>query len=371
MHTEKDRVVDRLYPRVRETLHQIRPYVPGRPAADVMREFGLADVVKLASNENPFGTSPRAREAVFEAAREMHRYPDGATTSLRKAIAAHLALNSDQVLVSNGSDEMIKMVSETFLQPGDEVVAPFPSFAQYGFGANVMGAKMVHAPLTPTFFYDVDALLARITERTKIVYLCSPNNPTGTWLTHAQAESYMARVPDHVLTVFDEAYVEYVDAIDPLDTLRWVREGRAVLSFRTFSKMYGLAGLRLGYALGNPGILSFIEKVREPFNANALAQCAAEAALLDTAFVEMVRRKTKEGRRQLEAGVQALGYHTVPSQGNFSLVYTGNGRETFERLQRLGVIVRAGFPGLDAYIRVSIGTFEENERFLQALATLS
>lgn len=361
-------VAQRLLSQVRPQLQRIRPYVPGRPIEDVQKEFGLTAVDKLASNENPIGPSPKALAAIAGMLGELNRYPDGAAQDVRTAIAARMGLTPAHVFVGNGSDEIIKMIAETFLSPGDEVVTPFPSFAQYSFGAHIMGATVVNVPLAEGFRYDLPRMLASITERTKIVYLCSPNNPTGTWLSHRETADFVAQVPDDVVVVCDEAYIEYVDEPDPLDSLQFIREGKTVLSLRTFSKMYGLAGIRLGYALGDPGLINFMHQVREPFNANSVAQAAAVAALTDSEHVARCREANQAGREQLYAGLSALAVPYIKTQGNFLIADVGDGLAVFEQLQRRGVIVRAGFPGLDRYVRISIGTAEENERCLQALA---
>jgi len=365
---EQSDLEQRLRPLVRATLHQIRPYVPGRPIADVAREFGLTEgIVKLASNENPLGPSPAAQEAVLRMVTELHRYPDGAAQDLRGAIASHIGLTPAHIFVGNGSDEIIKMISETFLSPGDEVVAPHPSFGQYAFGAHLMGARVVQVPFGDDFSYDVDAFARAVTPRTKLLYLCTPNNPTGVHLTHSEVDSLLRRLRDDIIVILDEAYLEYVDAPDPVDSRVWVRAGRPVISLRTFSKMYGLAGLRLGYGVADPALVRFLHQVREPFNANAVAQAAAAAALGDTAYVERVRAANAAGKEQYYRGLEALGAHAVRSQANFVLARVGDGEAVFAALLRRGVIVRAGFPTLDAFIRISVGTEAENSRCLAAL----
>ncbi len=360
-------VVDRVRPLVRENLHAIAPYVPGRPIADVMSEYGLQDVVKLASNENPWGPSPKVVAALQHALGAIHRYPDGAAKDLRAAIASQHGLQPESVLVSNGSDEMIKMLSETFLDHGDEVVVPYPSFAQYSSGAMVMGATIVQAPLRENLEYDIEAMVKSISPRTKLVYLCTPNNPTGTWLTHEQVRYFLDQIPQNIVVALDEAYLEYVTSTDPVRSLEFIREGRPVLSLRTFSKIYGLAGLRLGYALGDPQFLAFVNQVREPFNVNVLAQTAALAALSDQEHVALIREKNDQGRKQYYEALDQLGISYCKTQANFILVNVGDGLAIFDAMQQLGVIVRAGFAGLSQYVRISIGTTDENERCLQAL----
>ncbi len=353
---------------VRPNLLAIKPYVPGRTIADVQKEFALQDVVKLASNENPLGPSPKAIQAIQDLLSELNRYPDGATQDVRQAIAQHIQVEPHQVFVGNGSDEIIKMIAETFLQPGDEMIVPYPSFAQYNFGAQVMGAQVISVPLTQEFQYDFAAMREHITARTKLIYVCSPNNPTGTWATHSDVKDFLEDLPNHVIVVLDEAYVEYVNSPDPLQSLVFIAEGKTVLSLRTFSKMYGLAGLRVGYALGNPELIRYLHQVREPFNVNAVAQVGAAAALLDHEYVTRCREVNEAGRMQYYSGLEKLGVQYIPTQGNFLLVKVGNGIRVFEDLERHGVIVRAGFLGLDEYVRISIGTEEENRRCLDALA---
>ena len=231
-----------------------------------------------------------------------------------------------------------------------------------------MGATVVPVPLSSGFEYDLDSIREHVTEKTKLVYLCSPNNPTGTSLSHRAAAHFIESLPEKVIVVCDEAYLEYVDTPDPLRSIEWVKAGKPVLSLRTFSKMYGLAGMRLGYAIGNPSLIRYLHQVREPFNVNAMAQAAAIAALGDEAHVQKSREMNRLGKEQLYRGFERLGIPYIPTQGNFLMAEVGNGMQVFQELQKKGVIVRAGFPGIPEYIRVSIGTTEENEQFLKALA---
>ena len=355
-------------PLVRDTLLSIRPYVPGRPIKDVMKEYQVEHVIKMASNENPVGPSPKAIAAIEDMLADLNRYPDGAAQDLRQALAAHVGLSDAAVFVGNGSDEVIKMIAETFLQPGDEMVVPFPSFSQYDFGAQVMGATVIPMPLANGFQYDLAEMRKHVTANTKLVYLCSPNNPTGTWLTHRATAQFIDSLPENVIVICDEAYLEYVDTPDPLRSIELIRAGKPVLSLRTFSKMYGLAGMRLGYALGNPTLIRYLHQVREPFNVNAMAQAAAIAALGDVDHVQKSRAVNSDGRKQLYRGFEQLGIHYIPTQGNFMIAEVGDGGRVFQELQAKGIIVRAGFPGIPEFIRVSIGTREENAQFLVALA---
>lgn len=355
-------------PLVRDTLLSIRPYVPGRPIKDVMKEYQVEHVIKMASNENPVGPSPKAITAIEDMLADLNRYPDGAAQDLRQALAAHVGVSDAAVFVGNGSDEVIKMIAETFLQPGDEIVVPFPSFSQYDFGAQVMGATVIPVPLANGFQYDLAEMRKHVTANTKLVYLCSPNNPTGTWLTHRATAQFIDSLPENVIVICDEAYLEYVDTPDPLRSIELIRAGKPVLSLRTFSKMYGLAGMRLGYALGNPTLIRYLHQVREPFNVNAMAQAAAIAALGDVDHVQKSRAVNSDGREQLYRGFEQLGIHYIPTQGNFMIAEVGDGGRVFQELQAKGIIVRVGFPGIPEFIRVSIGTREENAQFLVALA---
>jgi len=359
---------------VRKNLAAIQPYTPGKPMADVKREFGLTDVVKLASNENPLGPSKKAQEAIAAALTELNRYPDGGAVDLKAKLAAKFDVATTEVLVGNGSDDCIKLISETFLNEGDEVVMATPSFSQYWFGTQLMAGKPVMVELTPkTFEYDMDAMLGAITAQTKIVYLCSPNNPTGTYITEEQMAHFMKSVPKHVLVIIDEAYHEYVEASDYANGIDYLKAGHNVIVLRTFSKLFALAGLRVGYAIGPAAVLAEINRVREPFNVNMLGQVGAIAAIDDVEHIEASRRLNRAGFEQLQAGLARLGYDVVPSQTNFLLFDTGrNDKELFEELLRVGVIVRSGTAlGCPGYLRVSIGTEAENEAFLTAFARIA
>lgn len=356
--------------RVRPTILGIEPYVPGKPIEEVQREFGLSEVVKLASNENPLGPSPKVREAVVRAAASLHRYPDGGATHLREALARYYQVPESSLLVGNGSDELIKLIAETFVEPGDEVIVPTPSFSEYEFAARVMAGKTVPVPLGEGFRYELDAVLEAVTPRTKIIYLCTPNNPTGTYIPAAELEAFLRRVPEGVLVVLDEAYHEYVEAPDCGDGLVLLKQGYKVVVLRTFSKLYALAALRVGYAIGDPEIIALINRVREPFNVNALAQAAAAAALEDDEHRRRSLTSNREGKRQLYEGLESLGCRCVPTEANFILVRVPyRSTDIFQQLLRRGVIVRDGAAfGLPDYLRITIGTADENERLLKAMA---
>lgn len=350
-------------------LASIRPYVPGKPIEEVQREYGLTDVVKLASNENPLGPSPKAMRALAEEVHRIHLYPDGDSYDLRHALARHLDVRPDQVTVGNGADGLIVQTCLAYLDDGDEVVLGQPTFPLYETYTHVMRARPVPVPLKD-FRLDLEGMADAVTDRTKIVFVCNPNNPTGTIVTRSEVEAFMARVPESVLVVFDEAYYEFVHADDFPDTLAYVREGRKnVLVLRTFSKIYGLAGVRLGYAVGEPEVLEPLLRVKEPFNVNRLAQVAGIAALQDDGFLEATLAATINGRQALYRGLERLGFSCVPSHTNFVLVRVGpNARELAQRLLERGIIVRpCDIYGLPEFLRITIGTPMQNARLLRAL----
>jgi histidinol-phosphate aminotransferase len=264
----------------RSALRHIQPYSPGKPIWEVQKELGLTDVIKLASNENPIGPSPRAIAAIVASLQNLHRYPDAQSTELRQALAVKLGLAQEQIIVTNGGDELITLLSEAFLEPGDEVVVPDPSFTEYQFGALLMGAVANGVPLGSDFQYNWRSIAEAVTERTKIVYLCSPNNPTGTYLSRSDLQQLLDALPAHVLVVLDAAYSHYATKADYTNGLEFVRAGYPVLVLQTFSKIYGLAGIRVGYGAADSSILQSILQVKEPFNVNAVAQTAAIAACL-------------------------------------------------------------------------------------------
>jgi histidinol-phosphate aminotransferase len=346
------------------------PYQPGKPVEEVQRELGLERVVKLASNEGPFGPFPRALEALARTAPELNRYPDGGAFRLRSALADLHGVGFEEVALGAGADGVIDCVSQVALDPGDEVVCGWPSFPSYVIDARKLGAVAVTVPLTE-HRYDLDALLDAIGQRTKLVYVCHPNNPTGTSNSRAELDRFFDRVPEHVLTVLDQAYFEYIDDPDYVDGLEYLRAGRRVLVVRTFSKIYGLAGLRVGYGIGPAPVVAAIDKVRRAFDVNVQAQAAALASLGDDAELERRRRLNAEGRGAIEDALAEHEFEVAgPAVANF--VYADVGEDAtgiFEALLRLGVIVRplAGF-GAPTAIRVTVGTPEETAVFADALA---
>jgi histidinol-phosphate aminotransferase len=353
----------------RRSVEALQPYQPGKPVEDVQRELGLERVIKLASNEGPFGPLPAAAAALAQAVPELNRYPDGGAYRLHEALAGRHGVSSAAIAVGAGADGCIDMLSQATLEPGDEVVCGWPSFASYVIYPRKLGAQPVTVPLVD-HRYDLDALLAAVTPRTKLVFICHPNNPTGTMSTTDELDAYFERVPAHVLTVIDQAYFEYIDRPDYSDAVeRYVKAGRRVVVLRTFSKIYGLAGLRVGYAVGPPDVCDALAKVRRPFDVTTPAQVAALASLDDAAELARRRQLNSEGLVRLEAALRDHGFDPVPSVGNFLYVDTGGaGADLYERLLRAGIIVRplAGF-GAPGAVRISVGTPDEIEAFAAAL----
>jgi len=342
-------------------------YQPGKPIEEVKRELGLEQVIKLASNENPFGCSEKVKEAIINELHQTNIYPDGAAVQLTEAVARHLGVGTDQLLFGAGSDEVILMIARAFLVPGDETIMADQTFPQYKHNAEIEGAVCVEVPLVEGT-HDLEGMLSRVTERTKIVWVCNPNNPTGTMVTHARLSSFLQRIPPRVLVVLDEAYVEYVTDPDFPDSLSLLKQYKNVVLLRTFSKIYGLASLRIGYAVGHPEVIRNINQVREPFNTSRFAQAAALAAIQDQAFIEECRNRNAEGIRYLNEQFQRLGLRAFPAHGNFIMVDVERpAKQVFEGLLRKGVIVRDGYRLYPTWIRVTVGSRSQNEAFIHAL----
>ena len=358
-----------------KTAHQhilkLVSYEPGKPVEELAREMGLRpeEIVKLASNENPLGPSPKAVAAMREALDRAHFYPDGGGWALRTAIAEKLGLTRENVVLGNGSNEIIEFIGHAFLRPGDEVITARHAFAVYTLMAQLFGAKTIEVP-DPGFTHDLNAMLAAVSWRTRQIFIANPNNPTGTMVGQQEIDDFMDRVPEEVLVIFDEAYYEFLD--NPPNVLKFVRDGRNVVIMRTFSKIQGLAGLRIGYGLASKEIAEVLQKTRQPFNANSIAQAGALAGIYDDEYMRETRELTHEGREFLQSTFLSMGLEFVPSAANFVLVRVGDGDKVVEALLRRGLIVRAMRSyKLPEWIRVSVGTMDQNRRFVAELQHLN
>jgi histidinol-phosphate aminotransferase len=355
----------------RHSIRELVPYEPGKPVEEVQRELGLERVVKLASNEGPYGPFPSALEALERNARELNRYPDGGAYALRASLAELHGVAFEQIAPGAGADGVIDCLSQAVLDEGDEIVCGWPSFPSYVIAAVKLGATPVRVPLRDGV-YDLDALLDAVTERTKLVYVCHPNNPTGTMNTRAELDAYFSRVPEHVLTVLDQAYREYIDDPSYPDGIsEYFKHGRRVVVLRTFSKIYGLAGLRVGYGVGDAALVTEIGKVRRAFDVTSAGQVAALASLGDDAELARRRADVAAGRARIVQILEDSGFAvTQPAVANFVYADVGeDARPLFDALLREGAIVRPlhGF-GAPTAIRVTVGTPEENDFFAEALA---
>ncbi len=355
--------------RVKPHIKSLAPYVPGKPIEELERELGIRGSIKLASNENPLGPSPRAVEAMRRAAGEIHRYPDGASFALRAALSKKLEVAGDQLVFGAGADEILELIAKTLIGEGDEVVYAWPSFAMYPIVVQGMGAKGVAVPLTRDLVHDLDGMLAAITKQTRVVMLCNPNNPTGTSVGAEAFERFVAALPEDVVLAVDEAYYEFVRRPDFPDALALTKQRPGTVVLRTFSKIYGLAGIRIGYGVCDRELASYLERARHPFNVNRLAEVAALAALEDDEHVRRTREINVTGELFLSTALARLGVETWPTDANFMLARTG--ADVYEALLGEGVIVRPmrGF-GLPDHVRISIGLPEENERFIKALGEI-
>ncbi len=348
-------------------IEELVPYPPGKPIDELKRELGVEKIIKLASNENPVGPSPKALQAMKRVVEGVNRYPDGSAYYLKQKLSEKLGVQPAQIILGNGSNEIIELVFRTFYQPGDNVVSAEITFAVYPIIARAMGAEYRAAPMRG-LSYDMEKLADLVDEKTRLVFISNPNNPTGTYITERELEDFMRKVPETTLVVLDEAYFEFVDRDDYPDGLKYLREYPNLLVMRTFSKIYGLAGLRIGYGIGSEDVVDYLNRVRQPFNVNLVAQEAALAALDDDEFVDRVRELTHRGLAYLYGEVEKMGLEYVPSVTNFFLIKVGRGKEVFEALLRKGVIVRPmdGY-NLPEYIRVNVGTEDENTFFIEAL----
>ncbi|MFB1031315.1 MAG: histidinol-phosphate transaminase [Thauera sp.] len=350
-------------------IRAIMAYQPGKPISELAREMGIAEesIVKLASNENPLGMSVRARDAAIAAIGEISRYPDGGAFALKKALCARFGVEPAQLVIGNGSNDILELASQAFLAPGLSAVYSRHAFAVYPLATNARGARGIEVA-AKNFGHDLDAMAAAIEPQTRVVFIANPNNPTGTFVPGAELEAFLAKVPRHVLVVLDEAYTEYLAPEQRYDSIAWLARFPNLLVSRTFSKAYGLAGLRVGYAIAHPEVADLMTRVRQPFNVSSVALAAAEAALDDDEFLARSAEVNRRGMAQLVAAFRELGLEWIPSAGNFVTFKVGDAIGVNQALLRQGVIVRpiAAY-GMPHWLRVSIGLPEENARFIEAL----
>ena len=357
--------------RVPHYVASIQPYVPGKPVEELERELGIQDSVKLASNENPLGPSPKALAALDrECLETLNRYPDGGCFYLRQALSKKLDVSEDSLIFGNGSNELLDIAVRTFMEPGEDAVMAWPSFVVYPMAVQSVGCNGIKVPLTEDFRHDLGAMADAITDKTRMVFIANPNNPTGTINTKGEFDAFMARVPKDVIVVVDEAYFEYARDEDYADSMGHLREGRNLIILRTFSKAYGLAGLRIGYGITGTNIASEMNKIREPFNTSSPAQAAALAALEDEEHIENSVRANADGKAYLYAELDKMGIVYVPTHANFIFILLGmlpgvDAGELNNSLLKRGVIIR---PMGENAVRVTIGTKEENSAFIKALS---
>jgi histidinol-phosphate aminotransferase len=347
-----------------DDIQSLKPYAPGKPIEELERELGITGSIKLASNENPIGPSQKAAEAIAKLMGGLHRYPDGAGFYLKKAISDKFGHPIEGIILGNGSNELLEIIVRTFLLEGENAIMAEPSFVVYKMAAQAAGRERVIVPLKDGL-HDLEAMADRITDRTKLIFIANPNNPTGTMNTAAQMDSFLKRVPEDVIVVLDEAYCEYVVSDEYPDTLAILRAGRNIIALRTFSKIYGLAGLRIGYGFAPPVLVDLMNRVRQPFNTNSLAQAGALAALGDKGHVEKSRSVNEAGKTYLYKELGRLGVEYIPTQANFIYMeLKQDAGAVYDKLLRQGVIIRPMGP---TQLRVTIGLKEENERFIAAL----
>ena len=350
-----------------EYVSAIKPYVPGKPTEELERELGIKGSIKLASNENPLGPSPRALEAIKDATTGLNRYPDGGGYYLKNALADALAVAPDNLILGNGSNELLDIVARTYMQPGDDAVMATPSFVVYALATQSMGCRAIQVPLKD-YTHDLTAMLSVVTDKTRIIFIANPNNPTGTINRKQEFDHLMESLPPGILTVMDEAYYEYVSDPEYADSMKWFRKGKDILVLRTFSKVFGLAGLRIGYGIAKAEIIAEMNKLRLPFNTNSIAQVAALKALEDREHVGKSREINETGKTYLYRELERLGLSFVPTEANFIYMPVEDSASLYDQLLQKGVIVRPMGPKA---LRVTIGLPEENARFIEALSTIA
>lgn len=354
--------------KIKKSILGLIPYPPGKPIEELTREYGIQNVIKLASNENPLGPSPLALRAIRKVLPQLHRYPDGSGYYLKQTLGRLLKVSPEKILLGNGSNEIIELALKTFLKPGFEVISPIPSFLVYEKAVQAMGGKNILVPLR-RFTIDLEAIQDRISPRTQIIIINNPNNPTGTIIKKKEWERFLSSVPDRILILLDEAYIDFVEDPDCPNGLEYINSEKNLIVFRTFSKAYGLAGLRIGYGLAPQELADYINRVRQPFNVNSLAQAGAMGALRDQIFYQKTLSLVHDGKKTIELGLAKMGLFFVPSQTNYILIKVPQKAQViYEALLKKGIIIRSMKSyGLEDYIRVNIGLPEENRRFLRAL----
>ena len=350
-------------------IHRLTPYQPGKPISDVARELGMneADIIKLASNENPLGPAPKALAAIAAVLPDLAQYPDGGGFALKAVISRKFGVTAEQIVLGNGSNDVLELAARTFLHPGTSAVYSQHAFAVYPLATTAVGAEGIEVPARD-FGNDLDAMLAAVQANTRMIFLANPNNPTGTFIPAKELEAFLAKVPANVLVVLDEAYGEYLDAAHAYNSVPWLARFPNLIVSHTLSKAYGLAGLRVGFGFASPVLIAMMNRVRQPFNVNHLAMVAATAALDDDEFIAESRRVNAEGLAFLQAEFEKRGIRTIPAFGNFVTFRIESAQAIFQSLLKQGVIVRpiAGY-GLPDWLRVTVGTQSQNERFLAAL----
>lgn len=354
----------------RPNVLDIEPYKPGKPTSEVAKELGLKQIIKLASNESPLGPSIKAQQAIRKSIKDLSLYPEGTGMVLREAIAKRWKVKPENVILGNGSNEVIELILHAFLNEGEEIITCRPSFLVYFLSAKVFNAKLIEVPLK-YYLYDLDAIASKITPKTKVIFIANPNNPTGTIVDGNSVAKFIEKIPDNIIVVFDEAYGEFANPKLFPDTMDHIRKEKSVIMLRTFSKIYGLAGLRIGYGIADSSIVGLLNKVRQPFNINSLAQIAAVAALDDEDYRHRMIALISAGRHYLYNEFYKLELFYVPSEANFILVNVGDGEKVFKDLLKKGVIVRAMEEyGMPEFIRVTVGTMPQNRKFIKALKSV-
>ncbi|AZR74185.1 histidinol-phosphate transaminase [Anoxybacter fermentans] len=355
--------------KVRQNVRELGRYQPGKPIEEVKRKYQVDNIIKMASNENPLGPSPLVLKLLREGLQGIHQYPDSNCYYLKQALCRFYNLEEENLIIGNGSDEIIDLIMAVLVEPGDEVIYANPSFIKYRLAVQAAGGKSVEIPLRKDFTHDLKKMANAVTRKTRVIFICNPNNPTGTIVGQGEILDFLSQIPTDILVVIDQAYREYVTDPTYCDGLNLIHKYPNLLLLRTFSKIYGLAGLRVGYGIGHPEIIDMLNRVRSPFNVNLLAQKAAIFALQDQNHVLTSRYVNEQGKKYLYQNLDKVGLDYIPTQGNFMLINTGcDAQEIFEKLLMRGIIIRPGnIFGLPTWIRITIGTENANKRFISAL----